>query len=119
MKAPSIQRDAVALAGVLLEELEAIHGFVDMKRALAAGAIRLLDEIVLASAGFDRAARLDAADAELALLRARLDLARALDLFDDATFLELMDQADVIGRQIGGWLGKLRRDAHASSEVRR
>ncbi len=44
----TIQRDAQAFAGVLLEELERIGGFAELRHALAEGVLRLLDEITLA-----------------------------------------------------------------------
>lgn len=109
MKPAPLYRDTLALCGVLLEETEAGTALGPLRRRLAEGAIRLLDEVTLALAGFDRAERLQAADAELCTLRAQLRLAVELELLEDESFLDLAEQADRVGRQVGGWLAKLRR----------
>lgn len=108
MAATPLHRDTLALCGVLLEELEG-HGYDDLRRRLAGGSLRLLDQVTLALGGFERGERLHDADAELATLRVHLQLAYELGILDEDTFLALAEQADTVGRQLGGWLKKLRR----------
>jgi 23S rRNA-intervening sequence protein len=100
-------RDTFALCGVVLEEVELEAGFQDVRRRLGRGALRLLDDVTLAFAGFERQERLADADAELATLRVQLRLAYELEVLDEEMFLALAEQADRIGRQLGGWLKKL------------
>lgn len=109
MSASPLYRDAFALCGVLMEELEKAAAYDQLRRHLGAGALRLLDAVTLALNGFERRRHLELADAELCTLRGHVRLAHELDVFDEETFLALAEQADVIGRQIGGWLKKLRR----------
>ena len=110
MKKAPIHRDTVALAGVLLEELGEA-GADAVARHLSAHALALLDDVVLAVAGRDRRDRLEDADAGLLVLRTHLRLAHSLGLLEREVFLDLAEQADVVGRQIGGWLKRLRRSA--------
>jgi hypothetical protein len=104
-----LYRDTLALCGVLLEELGREAGYDALRRRLAEGALRLLDEVSLALAGFDRRERIEEADAELRALRAHLHLAFELDVLAEDAFLSLAEQADAVGRQVGGWLRRLRR----------
>lgn len=104
-----LHHDVVALAGVLLEELETGRSFPGLRRRLADGALRLVDAVTLAVAGFDRADRLDAADAELRTLRTHIGLALDLGVVPEGLFLALAEQIDLVGRQIGGWLRALER----------
>jgi hypothetical protein len=112
-------RDTLALAGVLLEELERTAGYDSLRRRLSEGVLRLLDHVTLALGGYHRASQVHAADAELRALRAHLLLAFELGLVGEELFVALGGQADAVGRQIGGWLKKLeapsadRIDAHA------
>lgn len=104
-----LYRDTLALCGVLLEEIEGRERFAPLRWQLAEGALRLLDHVTLALAGFGRADHLVAADAELRALRARLHLAVEIGLLEQDSFLDLAEHAAKIGRQLGGWLRKLRR----------
>lgn len=109
MKGTPIYRDTLALCGVLLEELESVEDFSGLRRRLTEGVLYLVDHVTLAIGDFDRPGRLHQADAELATLRSHLQLAYELQLVDEDAFLGLAEQADAVGRQIGGWLKKLRR----------
>ncbi len=108
MTGSPLYRDTFALCGVLLEELEQDAGHERLRRRLGDGALRLLDDVALAFGGFERLERLEDADAELATLRTQLRLALELEVFEEETFLALAEQSDAIGRQVGGWLKKLR-----------
>jgi hypothetical protein len=109
VKGSPLYRDTLALCGVLLEELEPEPRYAMLRERLAKGALRLVDEVALALSGFDRLEQLEGADAELQALRAHLHLAFELQLLDEEAFLTLAEQADAVGRQVGGWLKKLRR----------
>lgn len=107
MKDTPLHRDAVALAGVLLEELDAGDALRDR---LARVALDLVEDVTLAVARNDpsRLDRLEDADSGLRLLRVHLQLGHELGLLDEGDYLDLAEQADVVGRQIGGWLKSLR-----------
>ena len=111
MNGSPLYRDTLAFCGVLLEELAAtpLEGLEPLGRRLAEGALRLLDDVALALAGMERRERLEDADAELCTLRHHLLLAGELTLLGEEAFLGLAEQADTIGRQLGGWQKKLRR----------
>jgi hypothetical protein len=109
VSSPPLYRDTLALCGVLLEETGGVPRHPALYRRLEEGALRLLDHVVLAIAGLDRLERVRDADLELRTLRAHLHLAYELDLLDEEVFLALAGQADAVGRQVGGWLKKLRR----------
>ncbi len=113
MKGSPLYRDAFALCGVLLEEVEREAPYERLRRRLGDGALRLLDDVTLAFAGFGRRDRLEDADAELATLRTHLRMAYELEVFEEEMFLALAEQADAVGRQIGGWLKKIRRQPEA------
>lgn len=104
-----LYRDAIALCGVLLEELEGGARHPGLRRRLEEGALRLLDDVALALAGLDRLDRVEDADVELRTLRVHLHLAYELEVLEEEVFLALAGQADAVGRQVGGWLKKLRR----------
>lgn len=106
MKSAPIHRDALALCGVLLEELDAGEAQGDLRRHLGRTALGLLDEVSLAVSGFERRDRLREADAALRCLRTQLALAHELGVLAEEPFLDLAEQADLVGRQIGGWLKK-------------
>ena len=108
MTGSPLYRDAFAFCGVLLEELEEGERYPGLRRRLADGALRLLDHVALALAGYDRLDRVHDADLELQALRAHLHLAYELEVLDEKVFLAIAGQADTVGRQIGGWLKKLR-----------
>ncbi len=109
MSASPLYRDTFALCGVLFEELDPETPFESLNWHLQGGALRLLDHVTLALGGFELGEHLHGADAELATLRAHLHLAHELHVLPEESFLALAEQADAIGRQIGGWLRKLRR----------
>jgi len=106
MKSSPLYRDAFALCGVLLDELDESQGCEAMVRRLTGGALRLLEQVSLALHGFARDDRLEDADAELCVLRTHLSLAMSLGKLEEGVFLDLMEQADAVGRQIGGWRKK-------------
>lgn len=107
MKDTPLHRDTLALCGVLLEDMGEV-GTEVLGRHLATNALHLLDDVTLAVAGHRRRDRLEDADAGLRLLRTHLRLAHELGLFDRDLFLDLAGQADLVGRQLGGWLKRLR-----------
>jgi len=109
MTSSPLYRDTLALCGVLLEEMEGVGGFTVLRHRVAEGALRLLDEVTLALAGFDGGERVSGADAELQALRSQLHLAFEIGLLEEEVFLAVTEQSDTIGRQIGGWLKKVRR----------
>lgn len=100
-------RDTLALCGVLLEVLGSRPG--PLASRLAQGALSLLDHVTLALGGFGRAEHVLTADAELRMFRARLLLACELGLVGEEPFLALSEQAERVGRQLGGWRKKLER----------
>ena len=108
MKRTPLYRDTRALCGVLLQSLEEGDAHGPVRRRLADGVIRLFDLVVLALGGRDlRLERVTSADDELRTLRAQILLAHDLDVLDEETTLALIEQAERVGRQIGGWLRKL------------
>lgn len=86
-------------------------GMALLRQRIAGGALRLLDHLSLALAGFDRRERLAAADAELQTLRSQLLLGVELEVIGEPTLLAFAERAEAIGRQIGGWRKKLEREA--------
>ncbi len=89
MTGAPIYRDTLALCGVLLAELELAAGYERLRGRMADAALRLLDAISLALAGFDRLERVADADAALCTLRTHLQLALELELLDEDAFLAL------------------------------
>jgi len=98
-----LYRDTVALCGVLVSELETRRGFEALRAALTRRALALLADVSLAVAGHDRDAALAGADESLCVLRATLRIALGVGLLDDEAALAYAEQADRVGRQIGGW----------------
>lgn len=107
MRGSPIYQDTMALCVVLIEEIETVRTYQPICHRLATGALRLVDHITLALSGFERQERLQDADAELLTLRTHLHLALELNIIDEDEFLNLVEQADLVGRQIGGWLKKM------------
>ncbi len=99
-----LYRDASAICEWLLSRLHD-DGRV-LSTQICHTALLLLDHVVLALKGRERAHRLDQADAALIRLRTLLQLASAINLFDDSQMLYALEIADRIGRQIGGWQRK-------------
>lgn len=106
-----IYRDTLVLCAGLLEETERGEHQVLLRRRIANGALRLLDHLSLALAGFDRRERLAAADAELQTLRSQLLLGWELEVIGEPALLAFAERAEAVGRQIGGWRKKLEREA--------
>ncbi len=96
----------MALCGVLLEELESLPRYTLLKNRLINASFHLLDDITLAIQGRNRFESLTDADCDLRLLRAYMALGFELGLLTEMSYLEFSQQADLIGRQIGGWLKK-------------
>lgn len=123
-----IYRDALGLAGVLAEELDAGGPMHELRQRVVRASLDLLEHVCLAIADFDRPQQLLQADAEVCVLRTTLLLAHDVGLIDEDVFLGCSDQLDSIGRQIGGWRrrctdGPAPRDdttiRHASAATRR
>ncbi len=108
MKGAPIYRDTFSLCGVLLAEVEAWAGHEALRRRLGQVALRLLEQVTLALGDRpDREHHLRGADLELRLLRTHSGLALELGLLEEDLYLDLVEQADLVGRQVGGWLRKL------------
>lgn len=107
MKETPLHRDLLALCGVLLEDLGEA-GATILRQRLATTALTVLEDVTLAITGRDRIVRLEDADSGLQLFRTHLRLAHQAGMLDEDAFLEFSGQADVVGRQMGGWLKKLR-----------
>lgn len=103
-----LYRDTQAFCAVLLEALEGETDFIPLRHTLMSESLALQATIVQALAGTLRAEHLDEADALLCTLHARLALAHYLGLLGDEVFTALTSCANRIGRQLGGWLRKLR-----------
>jgi hypothetical protein len=77
--------------------------------ANAQESLALLDAVVFALKGIDRAEQLILADQHLIRLRLRLRLAWQAELLTERQALYLLGLADDIGRQLGGWQKRLAR----------
>ncbi len=75
---------------------------------IAALTLDLLNQLTLALKGFETEAQAALADESLALLRVDLRLAMDLGLVERSLFFGVSEQLDAIGRQLGGWLKRLR-----------
>ncbi|MEM7198740.1 MAG: hypothetical protein AAF628_00625 [Planctomycetota bacterium] len=117
MRDAPVQHDVLDLCALLMPEVEEATGRALLAEALGASALRLLDDVTLAAAGREREAHLAAADEELLLLRARLELAAGVGGVDEGLLVDLAGRADAIGRQIGGWVRSLRRHTTGGSET--
>ena len=107
MKGSPVFRDSLSLCRAMLAEVGSGGDYASLRERLAGGTLRLLDYVVLALSGFARYDNLQDADAELCTLRAQLLLAFEVGVLEEEVFLDFSEQADCIGRQIGGWLKKL------------
>ncbi|MBN8454034.1 hypothetical protein [Accumulibacter sp.] len=74
-----------------------------LARSLAERALRLLDAITFALKDIDRDEALQQADLLLIQLRLRLRLAMETELLSAQQAHFALQQADHIGRQLGGW----------------
>ncbi len=70
-------------------------------------ALDLLDAVVLALHDRHRHDQIEQADERLLALRTQLRLAAALGIFSDSQLLHILERADTIGRQLGGWRRRL------------
>lgn len=78
-----------------------------LPRALCRGALELLDAVSLSLRNRRREEMLERADETLLVLRVHLRLAGELALLQERQVLFALDQADKVGRQIGGWIRSL------------
>lgn len=102
-----LHRDAMALTGVLLQELSERTEHPPLRERLAHAALRLLESITLALRSDEPHGHLRDADESLQILRTHLSLAQKLHLLEDDTYLAFVEQGDKLGRQLGGWLRRL------------
>ena len=75
-----------------------------LPRTLCTTALSLVESVAIALRGRSRYDQVEAADDHLGRLRVELRLALARGLLDERQALYALDQANAIGRQIGGWL---------------
>ena len=108
MKESALFVQSFDLASWLLQHLDGEGALV---RAIHADALALLDHVVLALKNVERRHHLDEADAVNALLRVRVRLAHQVGLVDERRMLFLTERLDEIGRQLGGWMRHLDRQA--------
>ena len=113
MSAPPIYGDALALASALFAELASVGVPAPrtLDERLTARAMGVLECVSLALATPDASVQrehLHDADEALEAFRALLSLVHNLAIFDDEAAMAFHEQADSIGRQLGGWLKRLR-----------
>ena len=75
--------------------------------ALCQSALALFSSVTLALKGRRRDEHLEEADEHLIRLRAQLRLAHAVNVLSETQMLYALERAEVIGRQLGGWLRSL------------
>ncbi len=78
-----------------------------LPRAICAGALELLDAVVLALKSRRRDEQVEVADERLISLRTRLRLAASAGYLSESQMIHALERADVIGRQLGGWMRAL------------
>jgi hypothetical protein len=97
--------DAFALCEWLLGR------FGDDQRALphqlCVSGLALMEAVTLALKGRRRDENLESADEQLIALRTQLRLAGAAGYLSESQLLFALERADLIGRQLGGWLRSL------------
>jgi len=93
--------DAFALSTWLIEQL-GTDGQV-LSQRLCNASLDLLSSVTLALKGRDRELRIDEADETLCTLRIELRLAAAVGRLTEEQLLHVLEIADRIGRQLGGW----------------
>ncbi len=101
MKAAPLYVDASRLCAWVLERLGARDDV--LARRLCATALDLLEHLTLALKNRGREERIDGADEDLIVLRLELRLAGTVGLLSESQVLFALEQADAIGRQLGGW----------------
>ena len=79
-----------------------------LRARVANTCLDLLDSVTLALKGYDTHDKVERADEAVALLRVQLRLAMDLECLERRQFLHAVERLDAIGRQIGGWLKRLR-----------
>jgi hypothetical protein len=77
-----------------------------LSRTLCESGLQLLEAITLALKGRRLDEQLELADERLIALRTLLRLAGNIRYLTDSQMLYALEQADVIGRQLGGWIKK-------------
>jgi hypothetical protein len=107
-----LHQDAQELCALLFEVMACARAPRLLAERIERGGMRLLDEIALATTGIDRLAAMHRADAELQTLRAQLEVGLHLDALRERDAFAVLDLADRIGRQLGGWLRR-----HAARSV--
>jgi hypothetical protein len=80
----------------------------ELGKRVSATALDLLERITLTLKGYDQEDNAEQADERLAVLRVHLRLAMDLGLIERQRHLALIELLDAIGRQLGGWLKRLR-----------
>jgi len=96
-----LYREAMALTGVLLQELEGERGFPALRDRLGRTAVALLEDVAVAAVSVAPAEHLADADERLQRLRAGLALASELGMLALEVRLGLAEQADLVGRGLG------------------
>ena len=97
--------DAWDLSAWLLTNLDGNPA--SLPTSLCRLSLALLDAVVLALKDIDRDQQIAVADTTLIRLRMRIRLAVETGLLSDRQALFLLDKADSIGRQLGGWIKSL------------
>jgi hypothetical protein len=105
LKPAPLYVDASRLCVWLLESLGGRQEI--LARRLCTTALDLLEHLTLALKGRGREERIDRADEDLLLLRVQLRLAGTVDMLSESQMLFALEQADAIGRQLGGWRSSL------------
>lgn len=78
-----------------------------LARALVSNVLLLLESVTLALKGRRREENIERADERLIVLRTQLRLAGSAGYLDDRQLIHVLERADGIGRQLGGWLRSL------------
>ncbi len=105
-KAPApVFVDVFKLSEWLLEKFDADQRF--LPRTICESITRLLEAVTLALKGRMREERVELADELLISLRIQLRLANTIGYLSEDQLLFALEQADAIGRQIGGWMRSL------------
>ena len=108
MKPPSqapLFTDAWDLSAWVLSNLD--DRPASLPTSLCRLSLALLDAVVLALKDIDRDQQIAIADTSLIRLRMRIRLAVETGLLADRQALFLLQKADSIGRQLGGWIKSL------------
>lgn len=101
MKQAPLFVDAKRLCAWLLQNFDQCDSVLG--RRIAATSLDLLRAVTLALKKRDREEQIERADEELIALRVELRLAEQVGLLDEDQLLYALEEADKIGRQLGGW----------------